>query len=101
MKEVTNYMSNKVFVHKDYTNALRQKAEKRKYNNCVQPSVVWSESKNINWKTYCIFCGKFLVVDKKHPGRDIGCHKVGAFYYQISTFYGCGKYHIIRAMIQR
>ena len=31
MKEGTNYMSNKVFVHKDYTNALRQKAETRKY----------------------------------------------------------------------
>ena len=48
MEEGTNYMSNKVFVHKDYTNALRQKAETRKYNNCLQPSVVRSESKNIN-----------------------------------------------------
>ena len=93
MEEGTSYMLNKVFVHKDYrgdyTNPLQQKAETRTYDNCVNPSVVRSDRKSINWKTHCIFCRKVSVTDKKHPNRSKGCHKVGAFFSQISILNKC------------
>ena len=83
----------KIFVHKDcrgdYANPIRKKAETRKYDNCVNPTVGRLGRKSINWKTPCIFCGKVPAVDKKHPNRSKVCQKVGAFSFQISLLNKC------------
>ena len=43
MEDGKNYVPNRVFVHKDcrgdYTNPLQKKAETKKNDNCVKPTV--------------------------------------------------------------
>ena len=84
-----SYMPKKVFIHKayrsDYTSPLGKK-QKQENMTTVLTQLFFDQR---DWKTHRIFCGKVCVVDKKHSNRSKGCHKVGAFSFQISILNKC------------
>ena len=88
-------MPNEVFFHKNWrrncANRLRKKQKQENIigDSCVKLTVLRSETKSFNWKTHCFFCEEVCVVDKKHPNRSKGWHKVGTLSFQTSLLNIC------------
>ena len=67
----------------------KQKQENVIDDNCVKSTVLRSERKSLNRKTHCFFCEEVCVVNKKHPNRRKGWHKVGTLSFQTSILNKC------------
>ena len=88
-KQERNNMPNEVFVHKncrrDCTNPSRKKQKQENIinDNCVK-STEKHQRETILIGKHIFFCGEVCDVDKKHPNRNKGWHKVDTLSFQTS-----------------